>query len=143
MFRHFDLLNLYLRRAAPVCARGAKSARTLAPITASLLAVTMSFAANADDDAGTVAKGRSLVEANCSRCHAIGKDDTSHHPEAPPFRVVVTRYPPDNIAEALAEGIVSGHPDMPEFVFQPTEIGAIIAYLNTLAPAPAAPASGN
>ena len=103
----------------------------------------MSFAASADDDAGTVAKGRSLVEANCSRCHAIGKDDTSHHPEAPPFRVVVTRYPPDNIAEALAEGIVSGHPDMPEFVFQPTEIGAIIAYLNTLGPPPAAPAKRN
>ncbi len=97
-----------------------------------MLTASLSYAANAEDDAGTVAKGRSLVEANCARCHAIGKDDTSHHPEAPPFRVVVTRYPPNNLAEGLAEGIVSGHPDMPVFVFQPNEIGAIIAYLNTL-----------
>ena len=61
-------------------------------------------------------------------------EDSSHHEEAPPFRVVVTRYPPEDLAEALAEGIVSGHPDMPEFVFQPDEIEAILAYLGTLMP---------
>jgi cytochrome c len=88
--------------------------------------------ARAENDADTVAKGRAIIEANCARCHAIGKDDTSHHKEAPPFRVVVTRYPPENLAEALAEGIMSGHPDMPEFVFQPPEIEAIVAYLGTL-----------
>jgi cytochrome c len=83
-----------------------------------------------------VAKGRAILESNCARCHAIGMDDTSHHEEAPPFRVVVTRYPPEDLAEALAEGIVSGHPDMPEFVFQPPEIEAILAYLGTLTPTP-------
>jgi hypothetical protein len=45
---------------------------------------------------------------------------------------VVTRYPPQDLAEALAEGISTGHPDMPEFVFQPAEIEAIVAYLNHL-----------
>ena len=93
----------------------------------------------ADTDAGATdtdaaAKGRAILEANCHRCHAIGMDDSSHHEEAPPFRVVVTRYPPGNLAEALAEGIVSGHPDMPEFVFQPDEIEAILTYLGTLMP---------
>lgn len=87
----------------------------------------------------SAAKGLEILNANCGRCHATGKDDTSKHAEAPPFRVVVTRYPPENLAEALAEGIVSGHPDMPEFVFQPAEIEAILAYLGTLIPAPAAP----
>lgn len=91
------------------------------------------WAASEED---TVAKGRALIEANCARCHAIGMEDVSHHEQAPPFRVVVTRYPPENLAEALAEGIMSGHPDMPEFVFQPDEIEAILAYLGTLAPAP-------
>jgi mono/diheme cytochrome c family protein len=47
----------------------------------------------------------------------------------------VTLYPPESLAEALAEGIVSGHPDMPEFVFKPPEIEAIIAYLDSLKPA--------
>jgi mono/diheme cytochrome c family protein len=87
----------------------------------------------------SAAKGLEILNANCGRCHATGEDDASKHTEAPPFRVVVTRYPPENLAEALAEGIVSGHPDMPEFVFQPAEIEAILAYLGTLAPAPDAP----
>ena len=136
MFPHLDLQTSSASRAARACARAARWATMLGLLAAPLLAISMSLPASAEDDAATIAKGHSLVEANCARCHAIGKDDTSHHPEAPPFRIVVTRYPPDNLAEALAEGIVSGHPDMPEFVFQPDEIAAIIAYLDTLGTAP-------
>ena len=77
-------------------------------------------------------RGRQLLEKNCSRSHAIGEQGTSPHFKAPPFRNVVKKYPPENLAEALAEGIVSGHPDMPEFVFQPIEINAIITYLDNL-----------
>ena len=32
----------------------------------------------------------------------------------------------------LAEGIVTGHADMPEFVLTPDEIGAVISYLESL-----------
>ena len=99
------------------------------------VAAAFSVSASAESREGLVAKGHALLEANCSRCHAIGKEDASKHPEALPFREVVKRYPPDNLAEALAEGINSGHPDMPEFVFQPPEIEAIVTYLGTLAPA--------
>ncbi len=77
-------------------------------------------------------KGEVLITKNCARCHAIGATSESTHKEAPPFRQVVTRYPLENLAEALAEGIVSGHPDMPEFLFQPDEIDAILAYLGKL-----------
>jgi cytochrome c len=99
------------------------------------VAAAFSVSASAESTEELVAKGHALLEANCSRCHAIGKEDASKHPEALPFREVVKRYPPDNLAEALAEGINSGHPDMPEFVFQPPEIEAIVTYLGTLAPA--------
>ena len=34
--------------------------------------------------------------------------------------------------EALAEGIRTGHPSMPEFRFDPDEAAALIAYLKTL-----------
>lgn len=77
-------------------------------------------------------KGRVTLDAKCSRCHAIGVEGTSPHAEAPPFRDVVKRYPPESLEETLAEGISSGHPDMPEFVFTPAEIGEVIAYLHTL-----------
>ena len=91
------------------------------------------MAAAADQDA-FVAQGRSFAEKNCSRCHAIGETDPSLHPQAPPFRRVVERYPSEHLAEALAEGIVSGHPDMPVFVLRPDEIEAFLACLDSLGP---------
>jgi cytochrome c len=77
-------------------------------------------------------KGKVLVEKNCSPCHAIGKEGDSPHPEAPPFRTLSSRYPIEDLAESLAEGIVSGHPDMPIFVFNPTDVEAIIDYLKSI-----------
>lgn len=80
-------------------------------------------------------QGLAIVKEKCARCHAITMDDKSAHAKAPPFRDVVMRYPSENLAEALAEGIVSGHPDMPVFVFQPEQIEGFIAYLDSLSPA--------
>ena len=89
------------------------------------------------------AKGEALVKENCSRCHAVGKEGDSTHPQAPPFRTLSSRYPIEDLAESLAEGIVSGHPDMPIFVFSPHDVEAIIEYLNSIQeqPAPKPPAS--
>lgn len=80
----------------------------------------------------SAAAGQAILEKNCARCHAIGETGDSPHAQAPPFRVVVKRYPVEDLEESLAEGIMSGHPDMPEFTFAPGEIGSIIAYLNDL-----------
>jgi cytochrome c len=76
--------------------------------------------------------GETLVMRNCSRCHAIGRVDTSTHPEAPPFRTLSKRYPIESLEEALGEGIISGHPDMPEFRFDGDDVGAIVAYLKSV-----------
>ena len=78
------------------------------------------------------AKGEALLTKQCVRCHAIGPTGESAHKEAPPFRQVVTRYPLDDLAEGLAEGLSTGHPDMPEFIFSPGEIDGILAYLQDL-----------
>lgn len=76
--------------------------------------------------------GQRLVETNCSPCHAVGRTGDSPNAAAPPFRIVVTRYEPEALEEALAEGIMVGHPDMPEFELTPREIDAVVAYLKTL-----------
>lgn len=76
--------------------------------------------------------GKALVEGNCARCHAVGERDQSLHPDAPPLRTLSQRYPIDALEEAFAEGISTGHPDMPEFVATPEEIEAIITYLGSL-----------
>ena len=79
-----------------------------------------------------VARGQQIVEAKCSRCHATGRADASPNPKAPPFRAVGKLYPLDHLAEALAEGIVTGDNNMPEFQFGPADVDAIISYLNAM-----------
>ena len=99
-----------------------------------LFSLVVANASAADKD--LTAKGKSLVTNNCSRCHAIGKEGDSPHAEAPAFRTLSNKYPVENLAEPLAEGIVSGHPDMPIFVFSPQDVAAIIHYLQSIQAAP-------
>lgn len=77
-------------------------------------------------------EGRFLTEVHCAACHAIGRNDASKHPEAPPLRELSKSYPVAALEESLAEGIVVGHPDMPEFRFRPEDVAALIRYLETI-----------
>ena len=94
-------------------------------------AVTLS-AASAEEGATDLRRGAELLSANCSRCHATGLTGASPHKDAPPFRTLSRRYPIDGLAEALAEGLSVGHPDMPEFTFDSGDVGAILAYLKSI-----------
>ena len=77
-------------------------------------------------------RGFTFVRTNCSRCHAIDKVSASPLKVAPPFRTLHERYPVDSLQEALAEGIVTGHPSMPEFQLDPGQVADVIAYLKSL-----------
>ena len=77
-------------------------------------------------------RGRVLLQTHCAQCHAIGRVEASPLTIAPPFRELHKRYPVEDLAESLAEGIVTGHPTMPEFRLDPAQIGDVIAYLKTL-----------
>jgi mono/diheme cytochrome c family protein len=96
--------------------------------------ILLAAAAPAAAQDGLVAEGQTLAEEKCARCHAIGLEGESPLPIAPAFRTLSERYPVEDLEEALAEGIVSGHPAMPEFVFEPEEIAALIAYLKSVQP---------
>jgi mono/diheme cytochrome c family protein len=83
-------------------------------------------------ESAAVKRGEALLSRNCARCHATGTAGLSPHPEAPPFRTLSRRYPVEGLAEALAEGLFVGHPDMPQFTFEPRDVGAIISYLKSI-----------
>jgi cytochrome c len=83
------------------------------------------------DDA-VLKRGEALMARLCAGCHAIGRTGTSPHVQAPPFRLLGRRYPIESLEEALGEGIVSGHPDMPEFKFSAADVGAVVAYLKSI-----------
>ena len=79
-----------------------------------------------------VQRGHAFAQANCARCHAVDPAGESPLPKAPPFRALHERYPVENLAEALAEGIRTAHPAMPEFELDQRQIGDLIAYLKSL-----------
>jgi cytochrome c len=89
-------------------------------------------AASAEERLSAIEAGRNIAEQMCARCHAIGEHDEGPHKQAPPFRTFARMWPLESLEEALAEGIVVGHPDMPEFVLEPEEIASFIAYLESL-----------
>ncbi len=77
-------------------------------------------------------RGEVIVRTNCARCHAVGKVGESPLKIAPPFRTLHLHYPVEDLEEPLAEGIITGHPTMPEFRLDPGQIADVIAYLKTL-----------
>jgi mono/diheme cytochrome c family protein len=77
-------------------------------------------------------RGLTFVKANCAICHAIGRYDESPLAIAPPLRTLHELYPVEELEESLAEGIVTGHPSMPQFQLDGAQINDLIAYLKTL-----------
>jgi cytochrome c len=77
-------------------------------------------------------RGKTFVLTNCSRCHAIDKVSESPLKIAPPFRDLHKKYPIESLQESLAEGIVTGHPSMPQFRLEPDQINDVLSYLKSL-----------
>jgi mono/diheme cytochrome c family protein len=102
----------------------------MAAIAAALVASQLFAAVPAH--AASIAQGRRLATLYCARCHAIDKVSPSPLKIAPPFRTLHERYPVENLQEALAEGIVVGHPAMPQFSFEPDQVNDFLVFLKSL-----------
>jgi mono/diheme cytochrome c family protein len=77
-------------------------------------------------------RGKAYARSHCARCHAIDRTGQSPFQAAPPFRTLHQRYPIETLGEALAEGIDTGHPAMPEFRLDPEQVHDLLSYLKTL-----------
>lgn len=107
------------------------SSRTRRAVVGSVIAAA-SILCSSPTPASNVGQGRRLAQLYCARCHAVDKVSPSPLRIAPPFRTLHERYPIEMLQEALAEGIVTGHPTMPEFRFDADQVGDFIAFLKTL-----------
>ena len=83
-------------------------------------------------DESDVIAGQKIAKKRCGHCHAIGLKGKSRYKKAPRFVDIVSKWPVDSLAESLAEGIVVGHKAMPEFKFEPEQLGQLLAYLSSL-----------
>ncbi len=77
-------------------------------------------------------RGLIFARVHCAQCHSTDKVSPSPLKIAPPFRTLHLRYPVESLEEALGEGIVTGHPSMPEFRLDPGQVGDLIDFLKTL-----------
>jgi mono/diheme cytochrome c family protein len=77
-------------------------------------------------------RGRNFARTNCAKCHSIDRFTESPLKIAPPFRTLHEHYPIETLAEALAEGISTGHPTMPQFQLEPDQINDFLAFLKSL-----------
>jgi len=73
-----------------------------------------------------------IARTHCARCHSIDQVSPSPLAIAPPFRTLHKKYPVENLEEAMAEGLSTGHPTMPEFRFDVDQIADFIAFLKSL-----------
>ena len=96
------------------------------------IAVLFFVHATAAQTSPEVQRGQTIVETHCSECHAVGKTDASPLPVAPPLRDLHKRYPVEHLEEAFAEGIYTGHQEMPRFQFEPDQINDLLAFLKSL-----------
>jgi cytochrome c len=104
-------------------------AKILSPVVIALSMLATAIPCNAEP---SVLAGKAFAQSNCSHCHSIDKFTRSPLAIAPPFRTLHERYPVESLEEALAEGITTGHPSMPEFRLDPGQIGDFISFLKSL-----------
>jgi cytochrome c len=104
-------------------------ARILSSVVITLNVLVTATLCNAEP---SVLAGKAFAQANCSHCHSIDKFTLSSLAIAPPFRTLHQRYPVESLEEALGEGIMTGHPSMPEFKLDPGQIGDLISFLKSL-----------
>jgi cytochrome c len=97
------------------------------PVISSFLAV---ISASADEQ--SVRRGKAIAQAKCSYCHSIDRVSRSRRAAAPPFRTLHKQYPVETLEDALAEGMSTGHPQMPEFRLDPHQVGDFISFLKSL-----------
>jgi cytochrome c len=107
-------------------------AATILSLALASVAASAARAEPAREDLNQREQGANLVNRNCGACHATGRSDSSPLAQAPAFRDLHQRYSIEALGEALAEGMLTGHPSMPEFRFAPSEVAAIITYLQSI-----------
>ena len=109
-----------------------KACVTTVSLLAGLAMAVVAWPGTVQAEDAAAEQGRALAEKKCARCHAIGRTGDSAHEDAPPFRTIGGKYPVENLEEAFAEGIVVGHPDMPQFELAPDRISALLAHIEAV-----------
>ena len=112
--------------------RTLRTFRTILAASATISALLPSLARGEEALSPAAQRGLVFVRTHCAHCHSIDKVSPSPLATAQPLRTLHERYPVESLEEPLAEGIITGHPSMPEFRLDPGQVADVIAYLKSL-----------
>lgn len=87
-------------------------------------------------DQSQLARGETIARSKCCACHAIGKSDPSptRINVDTSFRDLHLRFPIAMLLKAAKTGEIDGHDEMPGFSLSPSEISALLGYIDSLSP---------
>jgi len=128
-------------RSVRMSSRAPLLAPLVAPLVACLaagvcLAACSQMPAFEEEDLGAsaveIAAGERLAQEQCATCHAVDRATQSPLRNAPPFAYLGRNYPVSSLAEALAEGMITGHDSMPEWRLEPDEIRGLLGYIQSV-----------
>ncbi len=117
---------------ATLMPRTLRTFRNILATSATISALLLSLARGEEALSPAAQRGLIFVRTHCAHCHSIDKVSPSPLVTALPLRTLHERYPVENLEEPLAEGIITGHPSMPEFRLDPGQVADVIVYLKSL-----------
>lgn len=90
----------------------------------------------AAEDKSRLELGKAIARTECSFCHAIGKSDPSPSTTNAntSFRDLHRRFPIAMLTNAVKTGNISGHDEMPSFMLSPSQVLALLHYIDSLSP---------
>lgn len=95
-------------------------------------------AAAAASDPSWIPYGRRVAVQHCAECHALDVGQVSPLADAPPFPILYTRFPVEQLGAQLEGGMMVGHERMPLLTrLDPDDTRALVAYLSHFRPAEA------
>ncbi len=116
-------------------------------ISAAILAALALSACSTEPPAawqmGDPAIGHQVAKDLCADCHAVERTGASRNPAAPPFRTILTDYPPEWLATDLHDARALAFRKMPVFHFGEGHEYDLVAYLLSIQErSPAKPSLG-
>ncbi|MCC7347190.1 MAG: cytochrome c [Variibacter sp.] len=105
-----------------------------APLIAAAAGWLSAHPARAQEPGSPAGRGLGIVAIYCGPCHAYDSAGASPRSEAPPFRVIVSRWERARLIDFLSYGMTQSHPAMPRYNFSDDDVACMVAYLDMLRP---------
>lgn len=112
------------------------AARYRAWLLAAVFGSSGAAAALAADGQPRLSRGQAIAEAQCGACHAVGLSDPSptRINVNTAFRDLHKRYPIPMLVNAIRDGVIEGHDEMPAFRFSQSAMTDLLMYIDSLSP---------